>query len=82
MSAPMPKSVQSPSVVLVGPVVSGWPVGAHGPMAVGGKVGSVPGGVEAAISVGSVPVSRHVSVVVGSSVVTGVAITMIVVGVV
>ena len=51
-------------------------------MAVGGKEDSVPGGVAAAISVGSVPVSWQVSVVVGSSVVTGVAITMIVVGVV
>ena len=76
----MPSRLQSPSVVLVGPVVSGWPVGAHGPMAVGVQVDSVPGSIAAAISVGSVPVSWHVSVVVGSSVVMGVAITMIVVG--
>ena len=75
----MPSTLQSPTVVPVGPVVNGWPVGAHWPMAVGLKVDSVPGGVAAAISVGTVPVSWQVSVVVGSSVVTGVAKTMIVV---
>ena len=75
----MPSRPQSPSVVPVGTVVSGWPVGAHGPMVVGVKVDSVPGGVAATISVGTVPVSWQVSVVEGSSVVMGVAITMVVV---